>query len=129
MECFVVHIEFQQKANVVYRITCPGCYNNYNRKTDRNIITRMDEHGTKPDQPMYQHLTNCAQFAEYLKFYALPDIDGVNTIVNKEMHQHNIVTENTQIIDHNDNWAHLQYLEAYYIKTRSTEINIGLKAS
>ena len=34
----------------------------------------MDEHGTKPDQPMYQHLTNCAQFAEYLKFYALPGL-------------------------------------------------------
>ena len=40
----------------------------------------MDEHETKPGQAMYQHLTNCAQSAEYLKFYALPDIDAVNTI-------------------------------------------------
>ena len=78
---------------------------------------------------MYLHLTNCAQFAEYLKFYALPDIDAVNTIVSKELHLHNAVIENTEIIDHNDNWAHLQYLEAYYIKTMSPEINIGLKAS
>ena len=85
----------------------------------------MDE----PDQPIYQHLTNCAQFAEYLKFYAPPDIDAVNTIVNKEMHLHNAVTENTEIIDQNDNWTHLQYLEAYYIKITSSEINIGLKAS
>ena len=100
-------IQFQQKANVVYRITCPGCYNKYIGKTDRNIVTRMDEHGTKPDQPMYQLLTNCAQFAKYLKFYALPDIDVVNTIVNKEMHLHNAVTENTKIIDHSDNWAYL----------------------
>ena len=44
-----------------------------------NFITRMGEHGTKPDQPMYQHLKNCAQFAKYLKFYALPDIDAVNS--------------------------------------------------
>ena len=66
---------------------------------------------------MYQHLTNCAQFAEYLKFYALPDIDAVNTIVSKEMHLHNAVTENNKIIYHNDNWVHLQYLEPYYIKT------------
>ena len=78
---------------------------------------------------MYQHLTNWAQFAEYLKFYALPDIDVVNTIVNKEMHLHNAVTENTQVIDHNKNWAHLQSLEAYYITTMSHKINIGLKAS
>ena len=123
------HIQFQTKANVVDRITCPGCYNKYIGKTGRNIITRMDQHGTKPDQPMYQHLTNCAQFAEYLKLYALPDIDDVNTIVNKEMHLDNTVTENTEIIDHNDNWDHLQYLEAYYIKTMSPEINIGPKAS
>ena len=123
------HIQFQQKANVVYRIACPGCYNKYIGKTGRNIITRMDEHGTKPDHPMYQHLTNWAEFAEYLKLYVLPDIDAVNTIVNKEVHLHNTVTENTEIIDDNDNWAHLQYLKAYYIKTSSTEINIGLKES
>ena len=78
---------------------------------------------------MHQHLTNCAQFAEYLKFYALPDIDAVNTIVNKKMHLHCAVTEITEIIDHNENWIHLQYLEAYYIKTMSPKINIGLKAS
>ena len=110
------HIQFQQKANVVCRITCPGCYNKHIEKTDRNIITRMDNNGTKPDQPMHQHLTNCDQFAEYLKFYVLPDIDAVNTIVNKERHLHNSVTENTEIIDHNDKWAHLQFLEAYYFK-------------
>ena len=116
------HIQFQQKANIVYRIMCPGCYNKYMGKTDRNIITRMDERGTKPDQPMNQHLTNCAEFAEYLKFYALPDTDAVNTIVNKEMDLHNAVTESTRIIDHNDNWVHLQYLDAYYIKTMSSSI-------
>ena len=71
---------------------------------------------------MYQYLTNCAQFAEYLKFYAIPDIDAVNTIVSKELHLHNAVTENTKIIDHNDNWADLQYLEAYYIKTMLPEM-------
>ena len=56
---------------------------------------------------MYPHLTNCAQFAEYLKFFALPDIDAINTIVSKELHLHIAVTENTEIIDHNDIWAHL----------------------
>ena len=58
---------------------CPGCCNKYIGKTDRNFIMRMGEHGTKPDQPMYQHLKNCAPFAKYLKFYALPDIDAVNS--------------------------------------------------
>ena len=89
----------------------------------------MDEHGPKPDQPMYQHFTNCVQFPEYLKLYALPDIDAVNSIVSKELHLHNAVTENTGIVDCNDNWGHLPYLEAYYIKTMSPEINIELEAS
>ena len=61
------HIQFQQKPNVVYRITCPGYYNKYIGKTDRYIITTMDEHGTKPGQSMSHRLTNCAQFAGYLK--------------------------------------------------------------
>ena len=52
---------------------------------------------------MYQHLTNCAQFAGNLKFYALLDIDTINTIVSKELHLHNAVNGNTEIIDHSDN--------------------------
>ena len=124
----IINIQIQQKANVIYRIRCPGFYNKYIGKTDRNIITRFYRHGTKPDQPLYLHLTNCVQFAKYLKFYALPYIDTVNTI-NKELHLHNAVIENTEIANHNDNWAHLQYLEAYYIKTMLPEINIGLKVS
>ena len=31
-------------------------------KTDRNLITGLDEHGTKYEQPMYQHLGYCAKF-------------------------------------------------------------------
>ena len=49
-------------------LNCPVCYNKYIGKTDRNIITRMDKHRTEPEQPMYQHYKNCAQFAEYLNF-------------------------------------------------------------
>ena len=56
---------------------------------------------------MYLHLANCVQFAEYLKFYALPDTDAVNTIGSKELHLHNTVIENTEIIDHNDNWPQI----------------------
>ena len=42
------HIEFQQKANVIYRITSQGCYSKYIGKTDRNV-TRLDEDRTKTD--------------------------------------------------------------------------------
>ena len=55
----------------------------------------MDKHGRKADEPVNQHLTNCAQSAEYLKFYALPDIDAANTIVSNELQLLNAVTENS----------------------------------
>ena len=51
---------------------------------------------------MYQRLTNCAQFANYLKFYRIPDIDLANTVVSKKLHLHNAVTENIEIIDQDD---------------------------
>ena len=46
------NISREQKYNVIYRITCPGCFQKYVGKTDRNLITRLDKHGTKVDQPM-----------------------------------------------------------------------------
>ena len=103
------HTRFQKKTDVVYRIMCRDCCNKYIWKTDTYITTRMDEHSIKPDQPMCQYVTNCAQFAGYLmhKFYALPDIDIVNTTVSQDLHLHNADTENTEIIYHNYNLDHL----------------------
>ena len=43
------------------------------------------------EQPMYQHFINSAQFAEYLKFYVLPYIDGVNTTESKKLLLHNML--------------------------------------
>ena len=37
-----------------YHFNNKSCFNKYRGKTDRNIITRIDEHITKPDQPMYE---------------------------------------------------------------------------
>ena len=36
---------------------------------------------------------------------------------------------NVSIVDTNHNWSQLEFLEAYYIKTRDSAINVGLKAS
>ena len=49
-------IPTHQKFNVVYTIKCPGCGEDYVGKTDRCVITRLNEHRTRSDQPMFQHL-------------------------------------------------------------------------
>ena len=105
-------ISVVQKSNVIYRITCPGCFKKYVGKTDQNLITRLDEHGKKVDQPMYQHLSNCSAFNDHIMLFTPPDVATDTTIVSKELHFHNAVINN---VDKNDKWGQLQFLEAYYI--------------
>ena len=122
-------ISVEQKSNVIYRITCPGCFQIYVGKIDRNLMTRLDKHGTKVEQPMYQHLSNCSAFNDHIMQFTLPDTATDTTIVSKELHLHNAVINNVKILDKKDKWGQLQFLEAYYIKKLAPEINFGLKAS
>ena len=115
-------ISAEQKSNVIYGITCRGCFQKYVGKTDRNLITRLDEHGTKVDQPMYQHLSNCSAFNDHIMVFTFPDAAADTTVVIKGIYLHNVVINNVKILDKNDKWGQLQFLEAYYI-------NFGLKAS
>lgn len=125
-------IPIEQRSAVIYQITCPGCGEKYIGKTDRCLILRMTEQGSKFDQPMYRHLSNCTQFKDYVTLFALPDINRQSTNVNLESHKLNAVLHNYSIVDYNSyqfNWGKLQFLEAYCIKTRKPKINQGLKAS
>ena len=113
----------------IYRIASRGCFQEYVGKTDQNLITRTDKHGTKVDQPMYQHLSNCCAFNDHIMLFTLPDAATGTTIVSKELHLHNVVINNVKILDKTNKWGQLQFLEAYYIKKLAPEINIGLTAS
>ena len=66
-------IPIQQKANVIYKVTCPGC------NEDLNLVTRLNEHTSREDQPMYQHLSECEHFALISDLHRLPDIDASTT--------------------------------------------------
>ena len=41
-----------RKANVIYKVTCSSCNEDYVGKTDRNLVTRLNEHAFREDQPM-----------------------------------------------------------------------------
>ena len=73
-------ISAEQKSNVIYRISWPRCFQKYAGKTDRNLITRLNEHGTKVDQPMYQHLSNCSAFNDHVMLFTLPDAATVSSL-------------------------------------------------
>ena len=47
-QCFdQLRIAFQ-----IYKVTCPGCNEDYIGKIDRNLVTRLNEHASREDQPM-----------------------------------------------------------------------------
>ena len=92
----------------------------------------MTEQGTRFDQPMYRHLSSCTEFTNYVKLFALPDLDRNSTSVSLESHKLNAVLNNHCILDNNSyrlNWNQLLFLEGYYIKKKKPLINQGLKAS
>ena len=43
-------------SNVIYTIKYAGCGEDYVGKTDRCVITRLNEHSNRSYQPMFQHL-------------------------------------------------------------------------
>ena len=54
-QCFVqlrIAFPIHQKANVVYKVTCPGSNEDYIEKIDRNLVTRLNEHSSREDKPM-----------------------------------------------------------------------------
>ena len=55
-------IPIHQKANVIYIVTSPGCNEDYLGKTDRNLVTRLNEHASREDQPMHHHLSKFEHF-------------------------------------------------------------------
>ena len=64
-----------------------------------------------------------------IMLFTLPDAATNTTIIIKELHLRNAVINNVKILDNNEEWDQLQFLEAYYIKALAPEINLGLKAS
>ena len=118
-----------QKGNIIDDVQCPACKQHYIGKTDRCFVILFDEHGNPHDQPMFQHLVNWQQFLEKLSILNLPISD--NSIPEVELNSHvmNAVHNNSKVLDHNNNWSQLCFLEAFYIKTSKPKANAGFKAS
>ena len=90
----------------------------------------MKEHGTRNDQPMYIHFANCDKFHDFVHMFTLPQLFNENlSDLDYKEHILNGVLNNVKIIDSNDNWSQLCFLEAFCIKQLSPSINSRLKAS
>ena len=116
-------IPIHQKTNIIYKITCPGFSEYYIRKTDRNLVWRLNEHASCEGQPIYQHLSKCEHFA-HIGF-----IDYQTLMLQQQRSITNAVNSNICVLGTNCNWSQLLFLEALYIKNLAPKINDGLKAT
>ena len=117
-------LKFEQKSNSIYEFTCPGC-----QKKCICLSIRLNEHAKRDDQPIRQHLTSCVDFNYIVQLFKMPEIDDNCNVVDQNQHLADAVMNNVTIADTNHNWSQLEFLEAYYVKTRDPAINVGLKAS
>ena len=124
-------VPHEQRNNIVYRIRCPGCGGKYIGKTERCLISRMNEHGTRDTEPMFKHLSECEMFKETCTLYALPSLynESDPNEISLTSHILSAALQNHEILGFNYNWSQLLFLEAYHIKNHDPVINHGLKAS
>ena len=72
---FSVYCNVKDKApHEERRITCCGCGEKYNGKTERYLITCMNEHGTRNTESTFKHLSECQMFKKTCSLYALPSV-------------------------------------------------------
>ena len=88
----------------------------------------MDEHGSRSDQPMHQHLSGCNEFQYLIGLYKLPDIDNNENHVNADSFIYESVLENSKVLTFSDDWLTLAYMEPLLAKKHNAKINHGSKA-
>ena len=90
----------------------------------------MHEHGSKQDQPMFEHISNCDAFKYITPLYTLPDLmNGMPSNIDSNKHIHETVIKNSSILKSSRDWLELCYLESYLIKKYKPALNKGVKAA
>ena len=118
-----------QKHNIIYSIRCPGCGKKYVGKTSCCFRKRMEEHGSKSDQPMYQHLSSCEEFAYLVGLHNLPNGIGMrNSSTTVDSHILEAVIQNSKVLSASDDWLTLAYMEPLLAKKENAMINHGDRA-
>ena len=67
-------IPHDQRNHVIYKIMFPGCNGCYIGKTERYLITKINEHGTKETEPMFKHLPERESFKDCCWLYSLSSL-------------------------------------------------------
>ena len=115
-------------SSIVYHFKCPGCNSGYIGKTERCLITRLNEHATSSNSVIHEHINTCEGFKHIVDLQNIDlnddNIDTRNSCINL-----GLIYNCTQMIDSSTNWNLLLFKEAFAIKKHNPILNNGLKAS
>ena len=117
----------EQQSNVIYSMKCPGCGEIYVGKTNCCFGKRMDEQGTRADQPLHQHLSKCSDFNYLVGLHNLPRSKG-RGIASLDSHIFQAVKQNAKVVARSDDWLTLAYMEPLFAKKLNATINHGERA-
>ena len=118
------------RAHVIYEFQCPGCKAKYIGKTDRCLGLRLDEHSHAETSAIGKYLNECEHFHFIVNLYNISVFSDLDqAVIQHYYHIHAAVLQNTRIIDKNNNWSQLCFLESLYIKRRNPTLNVGIKAT
>ena len=94
------------------------------------LSVRLSEHSSKPDSAVLKHLNSCPYFNDIVSLCRLPDILTNNSCsIDKNKHIEHAIFNHTQILQQNNNWLQLCFLESLFIKRHSPSLNVGVKAT
>ena len=85
-----------QKGNIINKVTCPGCNQDFIGKSNRSLVT--NELGSHKDQP-YQLPSKCEHFAHIIDLIRLPDVDTSTTEINNKQHFVNSAMSSFCVLD------------------------------
>lgn len=101
-----------------------------NAREEQVIISwlNLDEYGTKPEQPMSQHLSNFPNLTILLILFERFDVNRTNIVVTKELNLQNSVAKNCEIEKVTSRFNHpFEALWAYYMPLKkSTDTSIPI---
>ena len=114
------------RSFVVYEFRCPGCSKSYIGKTERPLLTRLQEHATNTSSEIFSHITTCDDFQYQKSLFELP-----NCFLDEDIpcSVPGLLLLNTIVIDKARHWNILLYKEAFAIKKNQPSLNTGIKAS
>ena len=118
------------QSHVIYQFECPGCKAKYIGKTDRCLELRLNEHSDFHTSTVGKHLNECEHFHHIVNLYNISVyLEFGHSFIETYYHISSAIAENTRILDKNNNWTQLCFLELLYIKRLNPALNVGIKAT